>query len=116
MEYGKWNHADLRGAAEALLNAALVEKDPEARDTMFHALVNAICSDHSLDVSWETLRAALPSLDTRCLASALLILGFSHDPKYIEAIERYRNHATQNVREAATEALAEFGARTATGN
>jgi len=57
-------------------------------------------------VTWDTVAASLPDLDLACLEHALVILGFSRDPKYRAKVELYLASPDENIRQTASEALA----------
>ncbi|WP_253721247.1 hypothetical protein [Brevibacillus brevis] len=59
-------------------------------------------------VEWDPFANVLPTLDDAILDYALSILGCSKNRKFIKVIEPYLHSPTENIRQAAAEALEEI--------
>jgi hypothetical protein len=95
--------------ATVLVPIALAETDPQARESMFHALSEVTRTTPVEAVEWEPLAMRLDLLPSDCLEYSLYLLGSSRNPKYIARLEPFLKHRDPEIRAAAAEALSELG-------
>ncbi len=105
LEADQLGEKDFKSAVRVLMKAALAERDPEAKESMFNALSAAATSTRSWPMNWDPIVAALPNLAPDCLEHALVIVGFSGDAKYRPRIDPFLNHPDSDVRQEALDAL-----------
>jgi hypothetical protein len=102
LEADQLQEKELKTAVRSLIDAALAEKDPVVKESMFNALSSAEASR----INWDPIAASLKDLDATCLEHALVILGFSGNQRYRPAVERYLRNPDETIRVTASEALA----------
>lgn len=94
-----------QSVVHALIQAALAESDPVAKESMFNTLSTAAVAPNAREIDWQPLVASLNELTSDCLEHALVILGFSGKSEYRTQVEPFRRHSEEDVRQAAIEAL-----------
>jgi hypothetical protein len=92
-------------AIPKLIQAALAESDPVAKESMFDALSSAATLEKAGLVTWEPIAAHIEELAPDCLEHALVILGFTGDVKYRPVIKPFLRHPDKYIQEEAREAL-----------
>lgn len=109
LEYGNPNRKDVIAFTQYALELAIAEEDFEVKESLFHLLMNAVTFQGAArKVEWDPLANVLPTLDDAILDYALSILGCSKNRKFIKVIEPYLHSPTENIRQAAAEALEEI--------
>src|SRR5205823_2354491 len=101
--------AQVETAARSLMEAALREAEPAARESMFNALSSASMAPSGDRVNWDPVASSLDGLRDGCLEHALVILGFSRNAQYRPKIEQYLRHKDETIRTTAAEALTVLG-------
>jgi hypothetical protein len=109
LEAGQVGEKEFNSAVPTLIQAALVERDPDAKESLFNALSAAATATRTWPVDWTPIAASLADLEPDCLDHALVILGFSGDRTYRHQIEPFLKHANKAVRSEAMEALRMLG-------
>lgn len=96
-------------AAAILFKVVLVEQNKDVKATMFDFLATAV-SWHRIDLflDWDAILAQIPSYAGNTLLSALEMLGWSRDKKYIPPLERYLDSPNIWVQITAIEALSQI--------
>jgi hypothetical protein len=102
--------ADFDAIIGLLVEGALKEGDPEVRQEFFETLVKAGVFRDIRSINLDKLVESMESLSADELARAIDVLSFTHNRKYLPAIERHRGHENPHVREAVATALQEMGA------
>ncbi|NQF15919.1 hypothetical protein HPY31_18655 [Brevibacillus sp. HB1.3] len=109
LEYGNPNRQDVIAFTQYALELAIAEEDFEVKESLFHLLMNAVTFQGvARNVEWDPLANVLPTLDDAILDYALSILGCSKNRKFIKVIEPYLHSTTEDIRQAAAEALEEI--------
>jgi hypothetical protein len=106
IEAGQISENEFTTTVRALIDRAVAETDPVARESMFNALSSTSGLPVAAEVNWDPIAASLARLGADSLEHALLILGFSGDAKYRAIIERYLRSPNATIRSTAAEALA----------
>lgn len=105
LEGDRLSPASLKRVLKSLLHSALAETDSTARESLFNAISTAAeCSDTNA-FDWSPMIARLDELPVDCLEHALVVLGFSGNPKYRTIIKSLLSHPDESIRAGATEAL-----------
>ena len=111
-EIGDYLEADrlsppcLQRAVHTLMTFAFRESDETARESIFNALsIASECSDTS-GIDWGPIAARLDELPVDCLEHALVILGFSGNPKYRTKIRSFLSHPDESIRATAADSMA----------
>lgn len=96
-------------ATALLLQEALGEQNKEVKEAMFDLLATAV-SWHQIEtfIDWDAILAHIPYLAGNTLLSALEMLGWSKDKRYIPLLERYLDSSNIWVRITALEALSQI--------
>lgn len=97
----------LQSVVDDLTRRALMEENPDARETMFSALVDAGMRTR---VACNSIADALACLDKACLEYALILLGWSGQLEYKGLISRYLQDSDETIRQTAAEAIGELDA------
>ncbi|MFA4134205.1 MULTISPECIES: hypothetical protein [unclassified Brevibacillus] len=109
LEHGNPNRKDVIAFTQYGLELAIAEEDFEVKESLFYQLMNAVTFQGvARDVEWDPLANGLPTLDDAILDYALSILGCSKNRKFIKIIEPYLHSPTEDIRQAAAEALEEI--------
>ncbi|CAI8893207.1 Cnd1 domain-containing protein [Brevibacillus sp. IT-7CA2] len=109
LEHGNPNRKDVIAFTEYALELAIAEEDFEVKESLFYLLMNAVTFQGvARNVEWDSLASVLPTLDDAILDYALTILGCSKNRKFIKVVEPYLHSPTENIRQAAAEALEEI--------
>ncbi|KMZ42278.1 MULTISPECIES: hypothetical protein [Bacillales] len=109
LEYGNPNRQDVIAFTQYALELAIAEEDFEVKESLFYLLMNAVTFQGvARNVEWDPLANVLPTLDDALLDYALTILGCSKKHKFIKVIEPYLHSTTEDIRQAAAEALEEI--------
>ncbi|GCE03093.1 hypothetical protein [Dictyobacter aurantiacus] len=92
-----------------LLVVALQEKDPEAKESFFHAM-NAAVVHHQKEkigerVDWDILVAALPGLEKPYLDYAFNMLSLSRRERYLSVLSSYTRSEDAEISELARDAM-----------
>jgi Mg/Co/Ni transporter MgtE len=109
LEAGAIGPGDYPFLVHELMEAALRETDPDARESLFNALSEASLSQKSGEIDWDPIWVALDELPADCLEHALVILGSARQPRYRAKVEKYLSYPDEGVRETAAAALAQMG-------
>lgn len=96
-------------ATALLLQKALGEQNQEGKEAMFDLLATAV-SWHQIEtfIDWDAILAQIPHLAGNTLLSALEILGWSKDKRYIPLLERHLDSSSIWVQITALEALSQI--------
>jgi hypothetical protein len=97
---------EFRTVVRTLIDCALAETDPVAKESMFNALSSVSGKPAAAGVNWDPVASCLGDLDPGCLEHALLILGFSAEAKYEARVAQYLSSPDATIRSTAAEALA----------
>jgi HEAT repeat protein len=92
-------------AVPIIMQAALAESDPDAKESLFDALSSAATLENAAFVNWEPIAAHIKELTPDCLEHALVILSFTGDVKYRPVIEPFLRHPSKDIRQDARDAL-----------
>jgi hypothetical protein len=108
------SEGDVAEGVQLLLIAGLQENDQSLKESVFHAINNAVVYQHiGNQINWDVLAASLPSLGKWELEYALDILGISGQARYLHALEEYIHHPDPEIKEWAQEAINELKYRLA---
>jgi hypothetical protein len=100
--------AELKRVAKRLLQSASTECDPSAKESAFNGLSEASMVGGSQAVDAAAVAQMIDDLPTDCLEHALVILGFSGEPKYQSKVRAYMTHGDEDIRETARASLAQI--------
>ena len=106
-ESGHLSEGHYKTLVQELLAKGTAEPDPVAKESLFNALSSASMCAMNQTINWEPVTRAIAGLDLQCLEHALVILGFSKNPKYRSEIERYLTHPDPDICRIAAESLEE---------
>lgn len=100
---------EVGGATALLLQEALGEQNKEVKEAMFDLLATAV-SWHQIGtfLDWDAILAQIPYLAGNTLLSALEMLGWSKEKRYIPLLERYLDSSNIWVQITALEALSQI--------
>ena len=93
-----------------IMTLALSETNPEAKESLLHALVNtsSLACARQESVDPEPIARALDSFNEAELEYGLYVLGFLRKPDYRPTIARFLEHPSPNTRAVARQALQEL--------
>ncbi|MDA1478265.1 hypothetical protein [Bacillus changyiensis] len=108
-EYGNLEKNEMIEGANLLLSHIVHEKNSSVRESMLHAVNNAIVyKDIAADLSLDALLPSSTLFEVEEISYILSFLGFSGNPKYLSIIKSYLNHQNVEIKEAAQEAIIEI--------
>jgi hypothetical protein len=103
------SEGDVAEGVQFLVAEALQEADQDMKESLFHAINNAVVYQHiGSRINWDMLAASLPSLEKMHLDYALNILGLSVQEKYLFVLGVYTHDPDLEIRKWAQEAIEEL--------
>lgn len=109
LEYGNLDRNEIIEGVNLLISHVAFKKDGSLKESILHAVHNAVVYRNiATEISLDVLLPYAPSFKEEYLTYVLSFLGFSGKQKYVPFLETYLNHPSEEIQEAAKEAIYEI--------
>lgn len=109
LEYGNLDRNEVIDSVNLLLSHVVLEKDGALKESIFHAINNALVyRDVAADVSLDLLLPYYSSFKKEYLSYVLSFFGFSGKRKYLSILKTFLNNSDKELQDTAKEAISEL--------